>query len=155
MALTAAGVAHTIHEYQHDPNVAAYGIEAACALGVDVERVFKTLVASIERGGSVELAVGIVPVDAKLDLKALATALGAKKADMADAAAAERSSGYVVGGISPIGQRRVLATVLDESAIASETIFVSGGRRGLDIEIEPNDLLDLVNGIYASIAKRT
>lgn len=154
-ALAAAAIAHVTHEYVHDPNVASYGTEAADALGVDAGRVFKTLLVTIERSGRLELAVGVVPVDAKLDLRAFAMSLGAKKAEMADPAVAERSSGYVVGGISPIGQRRLLATVVDESAIVFSTIFVSGGRRGLDIEIAPDDLVTVVHGTYAPIAKRT
>jgi Cys-tRNA(Pro)/Cys-tRNA(Cys) deacylase len=148
-ALQRAGVAFAARAYEHDPRVAAYGLEAAAKLGVDPAYVFKTLLAVVD--GS--LAVGIVPVAQQLDLKALASALGAKRAEMADPALAERKTGYVVGGISPIGQRTALPTVLDESAILCETVFVSGGRRGLDLELSPDDLLAVTAGRYAPIAR--
>ena len=128
VALTRAGVAFTLHPYDHDPRAESFGLEAAAALGVPAERVFKTLLA--EAGG--RLVVGIVPVTGQLDLKALARAVGAPRALMADPAAAERSTGYVVGGISPVGQRKALPTVLDATALDHPTVFVSGGRRGLD-----------------------
>ena len=131
------------------PRAAAYGLEAAEKLGLDPERVFKTLLANVDGG----LAVGIVPVAMQLDLKALAHALGGKRAEMADPAVAERKTGYVVGGISPIGQKTALPTVLDESAILAETIFVSGGRRGLDLELAPDDLIAVTGGRYAPIAR--
>lgn len=149
VALTRAGVAFTARTYEHDPRAAAYGLEAAEKLGIEPERVFKTLLADIDG----ELAVGIVPVALQLDLKALATALGGKRAEMADPRVAERKTGYVVGGISPIGQKTALPTVLDESAILCETILVSGGRRGLDLELAPDDLLAVTGGRYAPIAR--
>ncbi|HEY6800368.1 MAG TPA: Cys-tRNA(Pro) deacylase [Agromyces sp.] len=149
LALARAGIAFTAHAYAHDPRAAAYGLEAAEKLGLDPDRVYKTLLASVDAG----LAVAIVPVARQLDLKALAHALGAKRAEMADPAVAERKTGYVVGGISPIGQKTALPTVLDESAILCETIFVSGGRRGLDLELAPDDLLAVTAGRYAAIAR--
>jgi len=149
VALARAGVAYTARAYEHDPRAGAYGLEAAEKLGVDPARVFKTLLAHVDG----ELAVGIVPVAMQLDLKALALALGGKRAEMADPALAERKTGYVVGGISPIGQKTPLPTVLDESAILCETVFVSGGRRGLDLELAPDDLLAVTRGRYAPIAR--
>jgi Cys-tRNA(Pro)/Cys-tRNA(Cys) deacylase len=149
VALTRAGIRFTALAYEHDPRAAAYGLEAAEKLGIEPERVFKTLLASVD--GS--LAVGIVPVADQLDLKALAAALGGKRAEMADPSLAERKTGYVVGGISPIGQKVELPTVLDETAILHETILVSGGRRGLDLELAPDDLLAVTNGRYAPIAR--
>ena len=149
VALTREGIAFTAHAYEHDPRAAAYGLEAAEKLGVDPDRVFKTLLANVDGA----LAVGIVPVAMQLDLKALAHALGGKRAEMADPAVAERKTGYVVGGISPIGQKSALTTVLDESAILAETVFVSGGRRGLDLELAPDDLLAVTAGRYAPIAR--
>jgi Cys-tRNA(Pro)/Cys-tRNA(Cys) deacylase len=149
VALTRAGIRFTALAYEHDPRAAAYGLEAAEKLGIEPERVFKTLLASVD--GS--LAVGIVPVADQLDLKALAAALGGKRAEMADPSLAERKTGYVVGGISPIGQKVALPTVLDETAILHETILVSGGRRGLDLELAPDDLLAVTNGSYAPIAR--
>ena len=149
VALTRAGVAFTAHAYEHDPRAAAYGLEAAQKLGIDPDRVFKTLLATVDGA----LAVGIVPVAQQLDLKALAQALGGKRAEMADPAVAERRTGYVVGGISPIGQKTALPTVLDESAILCETVFISGGRRGLDLELAPDDLLAVTGGRYAPIAR--
>ncbi|MCD2442409.1 Cys-tRNA(Pro) deacylase [Agromyces sp. SYSU K20354] len=149
LALTRAGIPFTARSYDHDPRAAAYGLEAAEKLGVEPDRVFKTLLASIDG----ELAVGIVPVALQLDLKALANALGGKRAEMADPKVAERKTGYIVGGISPIGQKTALPTVLDESAILSETILVSGGRRGLDLELSPDDLIAVTSGRYAPIAR--
>jgi Cys-tRNA(Pro)/Cys-tRNA(Cys) deacylase len=149
VALTRAGIRFTALAYEHDPRAAAYGLEAAEKLGIEPERVFKTLLASVD--GS--LVVGIVPVAEQLDLKSLAAAVGGKRAEMADPALAERKTGYVVGGISPIGQKVALPTVLDESAILHETILVSGGRRGLDLELAPDDLLAVTNGRYAPIAR--
>lgn len=150
LALQRAGIAFTARAYDHDPRAAAYGLEAAEKLGVDADRVFKTLLAVVDGGA---LVVGIVPVARQLDLKALAAALGGKRAEMADPALAERKTGYVVGGISPIGQRSQLPTVLDESAILCETVLVSGGRRGLDLELTPDDLLAVTHGRYAPIAR--
>jgi Cys-tRNA(Pro)/Cys-tRNA(Cys) deacylase len=149
VALTAAGVAFALHPYEHDPRAASYGLEAAEALGVEPGRVFKTLMATVDGA----LAVGIVPVDRQLDLKALAKALGGSRASMAEVATAERATGYVAGGISPIGQRRAHPTVLDESAAAFETVFVSGGRRGLDLEIAPADLIAVTRAATAPIAR--
>lgn len=149
LALTRAGVDFRAHAYEHDPRAAAYGLEAAEKLGLDPERVFKTLLASVD--GS--LAVAIVPVAMQLDLKAFAHALGGKRAEMADPAVAERKTGYVVGGISPIGQKTPLRTVLDESAIVCETVYVSGGRRGLDLELAPDDLVAITSAAYAPIAR--
>ena len=136
-----------LHPYVHDPSAASYGAEAAEALGIDPEKVFKTLMVEVEG----RLAVGVVPVSGNLDLKAFAAALGAKKASMADPAAAERRTGYVLGGISPLGQRQTSPTVIDGSALALETMLVSGGKRGLDIEVAPADLLRLTGGITAPI----
>ncbi|WP_350349686.1 Cys-tRNA(Pro) deacylase [Agromyces sp. G08B096] len=151
VALQAAGIAFRAHAYEHDPRAAAFGLEAAEKLGVDPERVFKTLLATVDGG---PLAVGIVPVAQQLDLKALAAAVGGKRAELADPATAERRTGYVVGGISPIGQKTALPTVLDESAILCETILVSGGRRGFDVELAPDDLLAVTAGRYAPIARQ-
>ena len=149
VALTRAGVPFTLHPYDHDPRAQSFGLEAAEALGVPPERVFKTLLA--DAGG--RLVVGIVPVTGQLDLKALARAVGASKAVMADPAAAQRSTGYVVGGISPVGQRRPLPTVLDETATAYDTVFVSGGRRGLDIELAPADLVRVTGATTAPLGR--
>ncbi|OJX81540.1 Cys-tRNA(Pro) deacylase [Leifsonia sp. 71-9] len=151
VALTAAGLPFALHPYEHDPAAASYGLEAAEALGVEPDRVFKTLLADTELG----LVVGVVPVTGLLDLKALASAVGAKRATMADPAVAERRTGYVVGGISPIGQKTRHVTVVDETAQLFETVFVSGGKRGLDIELAPDDLLRATDGTYAAIAKET
>ena len=149
-ALTSAGLTWRGHTYDHDPRSESYGLEAAAALGVPVEAVFKTLIAQLDGVG---LVVGLVPVASLLDLKALAQAAGGKRCEMASPQVAERSSGYVVGGISPIGQRKQLPTFLDESAILSEHIYVSGGRRGFDIELAPGDLLTVTEGQYAAIAR--
>ena len=141
-------VAHEVRAYDHDPAVTDYGREAADALGVDPAQVFKTLLADLDG----ELVVAIVPVDGKLDLKALAAALGGKKAAMADPKAAERTTGYIVGGISPLGQKRRLRTVLDASAHDNPTVLVSAGRRGLDVELAPTDLVRLTGALIAPIA---
>ncbi|TDT78299.1 Cys-tRNA(Pro)/Cys-tRNA(Cys) deacylase [Arthrobacter sp. AG258] len=146
-ALTAAGVPFVLHPYIHDPGAGSYGAEAAAALGIDPSKVFKTLMVDVEG----RLAVGIVPVSGTLDLKAMAAALGAKKASMADPAVAQRRTGYVVGGISPLGQRLPSPTVLDSSALRLETLLVSGGRRGLDIELAPADLIRLTDAVSAPI----
>jgi Cys-tRNA(Pro)/Cys-tRNA(Cys) deacylase len=150
VALTRAKVAFTLHEYAHDPRPESYGLEASEALGVPPERVFKTLVAAVD--GS--LAVGVVPAGCQLDLKALAAAVGGKKAVMADVAAAERATGYVAGGISPLGQKRRLPIVVDSSAIELATMFCSAGRRGLEIEIAPADLVKASGATVAPIATR-
>ena len=149
VALDRAGVAFTLHPYAHDPRAASYGEEAAAALGLDAARVFKTLLASVDGA----LVVGIVPVAGWLDLKALARALGGSRATMAEVAAAERATGYVAGGISPLGQRRAHPTVLDESAWQHPTVFVSAGRRGLDLEIAPEDLARLTSAVRARIGR--
>ncbi|MCK5890620.1 MAG: Cys-tRNA(Pro) deacylase [Aeromicrobium sp.] len=148
-ALRAAEVAFTMHAYAHDPRATSYGLEAAEALGVDPDRVFKTLM--IEADGS--LAVVVVPVSGTVDLKAAASALGAKRAQLADPAAAQRATGYVLGGISPIGQKRRHRTVIDETAELWESVLVSGGRRGLDVELSPRDLIDLTQGIVAAVGR--
>lgn len=149
VALTRAGIDFSLHPYDHDPRATSYGLEAAEALGVAPERVFKTLLADLD--GS--LVVGIVPVTGQLDLKALARALGGSRATMADPAAAERATGYVVGGISPIGQKRRHPTVVDESALTHATVLVSGGRRGLDLELAPADLVAVTGAVSARVAR--
>ena len=149
VALAKLGISFEARSYQHDAAVNDFGREAAEALGVPAERVFKTLLADADG----TLVVGIVPVSGKLDLKALAAAVGARKAVMADPALAERKTGYVVGGISPIGQRTRLRTVLDESALGFDTVLVSGGRRGFDIELAPEELLRATAGATAPIAR--
>lgn len=150
LALTSAGIAFTTHVYVHDPGARSYGLAAADALGVESGRVYKTLLVDLDGGW---LGVGIVPVDTSLDLKAIAAALGAKRAAMATPEVAERVTGYVVGGISPIGQKRALPTVLDAGATEYDTIYVSGGRRGFDIALAPADLLAATNGHPAAIAR--
>jgi Cys-tRNA(Pro)/Cys-tRNA(Cys) deacylase len=142
VAAERAGIPFTLHEYEHEAG-AAYGLEAAAKTGVDAARVFKTLV--VTQDGA--LSVAIVPVAAQLDLRALG-----KRAALADRAAAERATGYVLGGISPLGQRKRLPTLLDESALAFETIFVSAGRRGLEIELAPDDLVRLTDARVAAVA---
>ncbi|TXC94413.1 Cys-tRNA(Pro) deacylase [Streptomyces sp. ISID311] len=149
VALTASGVPFTVHAYAHDPAAASYGEEAAEALGVAPEQVFKTLLAEVDGA----LTVAVVPVSGSLDLKALATAVGGKRATMADPAAAERSTGYVLGGISPLGQRKRLPTVVDASAQGRPTVCVSAGRRGLEVELAPEDLVALTGARVAAIAR--
>ncbi|UQX00729.1 Cys-tRNA(Pro) deacylase [Streptomyces sp. RerS4] len=149
VALTAAGVPFTTHAYEHDPAHPSYGEEAAEALGVSPAQVFKTLVAEVDGA----LTVAVVPVSGSLDLKALAVALGGKRAVMADPAAAERTTGYVRGGISPLGQRKRLRTVLDASAGDHATICVSAGRRGLEVELSPTALAALTSATLAPIAR--
>ena len=146
--LTSKGIDFKAHEYSHDPNSTSFGLEAAEKLGVDPNRVFKTLIANVDES----FAVAIVPVNQQVSLKSLARALGAKRAVMADPAQAARLTGYVVGGISPLGQKRLLSTVIDQSAKEFETILVSGGRRGFDIELSPQDLADLLSAVFAEIA---
>ncbi|MEV6110740.1 Cys-tRNA(Pro) deacylase [Streptomyces sp. NPDC051940] len=150
VVLEGAGVEFSVRAYEHDPGVASYGEEAARALGVDPARVFKTLVAEVDG----ELTVAVVPVAGSLDLKALAAAVGGKRAAMADPAAAERTTGYVRGGISPLGQRKRLPTVLDASAAELDTVCVSAGRRGLEVELSPDDLAKLTGAVVAPIARR-
>jgi Cys-tRNA(Pro)/Cys-tRNA(Cys) deacylase len=145
--LTSKGVVFKAHEYSHDPNSTSFGLEAAEKLGVDPNRVFKTLIANVDES----FAVAIVPVNQQVSLKSLARTLGAKRAVMADPAAAARLTGYVVGGISPLGQKRLLSTVMDQSANEFETILVSGGRRGFDIELSPQDLAQLLSAVFAEI----
>ncbi|MDX3778550.1 Cys-tRNA(Pro) deacylase [Streptomyces europaeiscabiei] len=149
VALSAAGVEFTVHAYEHDPAHPSYGEEAAEAMGVSPERVFKTLVADVDGA----LVVAVVPVAGSLDLKSLATAVGGKRAAMADPTLAERTTGYVRGGISPLGQRKNLRTVLDASADAHDTICVSAGRRGLEVELAPQDLVKLTEAVAAPIAR--
>jgi Cys-tRNA(Pro)/Cys-tRNA(Cys) deacylase len=149
VALTKAGIAFALHAYTHDPRAASFGLEAADALGLDPDQVFKTLLADLDG----TLVVAVVPVSAKLDLKALARALGGSKATMADPRAAERATGYVTGGISPVGQKRRLRTVLDDSALAYDAVYVSAGRRGLDLEIAPKDLVAVTAAVTAPIAR--
>jgi Cys-tRNA(Pro)/Cys-tRNA(Cys) deacylase len=149
VALERAGIAFTVHHYEHDPAATSYGLEAAERLGLDPQAVFKTLVAEVDG----KLVVAIVPVSGQLDLRALAAAASGKRAALADPAAAERATGYVVGGISPFGQRRRLPTVLDESASAVPTIYVSGGKRGLDLGVAPGDLTRLLDATLAAIGR--
>ena len=146
--LTKAGVMFNEHEYQHDPGATSFGLEAAEKLGFDPSQVFKTLIASVDD----YFAVAIVPVDQQVSLKSLARALGAKRANMADPNQAARMTGYVVGGISPLGQKKLLPTVIAESAQLFETILVSGGRRGFDIELSPIVLAELLSAQFADIA---
>ena len=147
--LTRQGIPYTVHTYDHDPRHGSYGAEAAQALGAALGRVFKTLVADVDG----TLTVGVVPVAAQLDLKALAAAVGGKKAAMADAAAAERATGYVTGGISPLGQRRRLRVVIDATALEFPTVYCSGGRRGLEIELAPGDLVRAAHATVAPISR--
>jgi Cys-tRNA(Pro)/Cys-tRNA(Cys) deacylase len=149
--LVSRGVSHTVHSYEHDPRQPSYGLEASAALGVPAERVFKTLIVAVDAG---RLVVAVVPVDASLDLKALAGAAGGKKAVLAESAAAERATGYVIGGISPVGQRRLLPVVVDVSALGQPTVFCSAGQRGLEIELAPADLISVTSAITAPIARR-
>ena len=148
-ALEQAGVTFVLHPYEHDPRATSYGVEAAQVLGFPEARVFKTLLADADG----RLVVAIVPVSGLLDLKALARAFGVRKAAMADPAAAERATGYVVGGISPLGQKRAHPTVLDASALEHETVLVSAGRRGLDVELAPAELVTLTSAKVAAIAQ--
>ena len=150
MAVSASGVAHQIHEYTHDTGTASYGSEAALALGVATERVFKTLIVDVD--GKPHVAVA--PVANKVSLKLLAAAVDGKYAAMVEPAIAQRITGYVVGGISPFGQRQRLPTVIDETAILFDTIYVSAGRRGLEISLGATDLANITNGIFAPIAAK-
>jgi Cys-tRNA(Pro)/Cys-tRNA(Cys) deacylase len=149
VALTKAGLAFTTHAYEHDPAAKSFGLEAAEALGLAPEQVYKTLLVKVDG----KLAVGVVPVDRQLDLKAVAAALEGKRAVMADPGVAERSTGYVVGGISPIGQKRPLPTVVDSSATEYDIVYVSGGRRGLDVGLSPADLITVTSARTAPIAR--
>lgn len=149
MAATRAGITFKVHEYAHDPRSERFGLEAAEALGVDPRRVFKTLLATVDG----RLVVAIVPVGLQLDLKALAALAGGKRAEMAERSAAERASGYVLGGISPLGQKRRLPTFVDGSVNDLETVFVSAGRRGLEIELARPDLVRLTAAEVGEIAR--
>jgi Cys-tRNA(Pro)/Cys-tRNA(Cys) deacylase len=149
VALEAAGLTFVGHAYTHDASNRNFGLEAASELGLDSAQVFKTLMVDVDG----RLVVAIVPVSGKLDLGALAAAVSGKRATMADPALAQRKTGYVLGGISPIGQKTRLPTVLDETAELFDTIFVSGGRRGFDIELSPSDLLRITDGMIAAIAR--
>jgi Cys-tRNA(Pro)/Cys-tRNA(Cys) deacylase len=148
--LKKARAEHHIHSYEHDPKAASYGLEAAEKLGLEPARVFKTLLAATEKN---ELLVAVVPVAGSLDLKALAQAAGAKKCEMADPAAAQRSTGYLLGGISPLGQKKRLRTFIDQSAQPLTTLFVSAGRRGLEVELAAAVLAEHTQGKFAAIAK--
>lgn len=147
VALTRAGVAFTVHSYHHDPAAASYGLEAATALGLDPAVVFKTLLVLADH----DTVVAVTPVTGELDLKAVARAVGAKKARMAEPKAAERLTGMVVGGISPVGQRTKLRTVIDDSAADLETMYVSAGRRGFDLGLAPGELARITGASFASI----
>lgn len=147
-ALEAAGVAFTLHEYERGDSLHDFGIEAAEKLGLDADQVFKTLLVSTDGGH----AVAIVPVSSKLSLKAVGKALGAKRVEMCDPAVAERITGYVRGGISPFGQKKRLPTVIDQMATVFGTVYVSGGKRGLDVGVSPDDLVVLLDATVADIA---
>lgn len=149
MALQRAGVEVVVHAYDHDPRATSYGTEAADALGLDPARVFKTLMVEVDG----RLCVAVVPVAGSLDLKSAAAALGGKKAVLADPAAAQRATGYVLGGISPFGQKRAHPTVVDVSALDHPTVYVSGGRRGLDIEVAATDLIARTRAVTAAIGR--
>lgn len=152
VALAAAGVAFVLHPYAHDPESTNYGDEAAAALGVDPLRIFKTLVVDIGAAGH-ELAVAVVPVAGQLDLKHIAAAFGTRRAVMADKALVTRSTGYVLGGVSPVGQKNPLPTMIDEVAQLWDTIYVSAGRRGLQVELAPADLARVTGAMFADIAR--
>jgi len=149
-ALAAAGVPFSEHPYEHDPDHPSFGLEAAEALGLDPSSVFKTLLAEVDA----VLVVAVLPVTAQLDLKALAGVVGGKRATLARPGDAERVTGYVVGGISPLGQRKALPTVVDSSAEMLETMYVSGGRRGFDLGLAPADLIALTRATVASVTAR-
>lgn len=155
--LQRAGVEFRVHEFEHDPAERNYGAVAAEALGADPDQVFKTLLAQVDGQAVVagvapaSIAVGIVPVSGQLSLKELATAVHAKRAEMCDPLVAQRITGYVVGGISPFGQKKLLPTAIDETCLLYDTIFVSGGKRGFDIEIAPADLIDVLHAVVAPI----
>lgn len=146
--LSRTKVPFTLHPYEHDSRAEAFGDEAAAALGVDPRRIFKTLVALVDG----KLVCAVVPVAGRLDMKALAAAVGGKRAGMADPAAAARATGYVVGGISPLGHRSRLPVVVDSSATSFPTVYVSAGRRGLQVELAPEDLVRAAQASLAPIA---
>ncbi len=149
VALSRAGIAFTTHSYDHDPRQESFGHEAADALGLSTLEVFKTLLAKVD-GSAV---VAVVPVAGTLDLKALAVAAGGRRAEMCDRATAQRLTGYVIGGISPIGQKRALPTYVDESVLVLDQVYVSGGRRGLDVGLSPSDLVAITNATCAPIGR--
>ena len=142
------GIAHNIHEYSHDPASESYGSEAAEKLGISPQQVFKTLVIQLD---GKELAVAVLPVSKMLSMKLAAKALGAKKAAMADKGDVERSTGYVMGGVSPLGQKKRLRTAIDASALNFDTLYISAGRRGLEIELGPGDLKTLLNATISPL----
>ncbi|MDD2051686.1 Cys-tRNA(Pro) deacylase [Pseudomonas putida] len=148
--LKKARAEHRVHSYEHDPKVASYGLEAAEKLGLEPAQVFKTLLASSEKG---ELLVAVVPVIGSLDLKALAQAAGVKKTEMADPAAAQRATGYLLGGISPLGQKKRLRTFIDNSARSFATIHVSAGRRGLEVELSADVLAEHTQAKFADVGR--
>lgn len=143
-------IPHSVHSYQHDPDHPSYGLEAAEKLGIPPERVYKTLVADL---GNAKLVVAIIPVDSMLSLKLLAKAAGSKKATMAEKSLVEKTTGYVLGGVSPLGQKKPLPTILDVSAKTHETIHISAGRRGLEIELSPDNLIELTRGTFHQICQ--
>ncbi len=143
-------VTHRIHEYEHDSTAESYGLEAAEKLGVPTSQVFKTIVVSLDNK---QLAVGVIPVESMLSMKLIAKACGAKKATMAAQIDVERSTGYVLGGVSPLGQKKRLKTIIDTSAKTHATVYISAGRRGLEIELTSDDLVKLINGAYADICQ--
>jgi len=145
-----AKISHKVHEYLHDSSSESYGLEAAEKLGVAESKVFKTLVVNLDNK---ELAVGVVPVSSMLSMKLIAKAAGAKKASMAARSDVERSTGYVLGGVSPLGQKKRLKTIIDSSAKNSSTVYVSAGRRGLEIELSPDDLASLIDGVFSEICQ--
>lgn len=145
-----SNIKYKVHDYEHDPKSSSYGLEAAQKLNVDENRVFKTLVVKLDTGN---LAVAVIPVSSQLSMKQVAKALASKKADMADAAEVQRSTGYVLGGVSPLGQKKALATVIDTCAESFPTVYVSAGRRGLEIELQASDLKDLTRASFASICR--
>ncbi|MEH6470410.1 MAG: Cys-tRNA(Pro) deacylase [Halopseudomonas sp.] len=147
-----AKIVYQTHSYHHDPGTQSYGEEAADALGIAAKQVFKTLLVSLD-GNPKRLAVGVVPVSGSLDLKALGSLLGSKKVAMADPQEAQRATGYLLGGISPLGQKKRLPLILDQSAESLSTLFVSGGKRGLEIELAPADLLKLTGGQFGDIGR--
>jgi Cys-tRNA(Pro)/Cys-tRNA(Cys) deacylase len=148
-ALERAGIAFPLHPYEHDPAAASYGLEAAAQLGLDPQAPFKTLLAEVDG----RLVVAIVPVSGQLDLKALALSVGGKRAAMSDPAAAERTTGYVLGGVSSLGQKKRLTMVMDESALERPTIYLNGGKRGLDIGLAPLDLVELLDATVAPMGR--
>ena len=147
--LRSRGIDHALHEYAHDPAAESYGLEAAEKIGADPDRVFKTLVVRLDAR---RLAVGIVPVARQLSLKRMALACGGRKAALADPAEVQRATGYVLGGVSPLGQKKRLPTVIDATARRFDTVFVSAGRRGLDVELAPGDLARLTGAAFAGLA---